>query len=125
MAGVDGNRALVHVLTAGAAPPCSASATALCLGARFKVQVSGPGITGTAIPDTADTGDFWFYSPGNIDVVVKALDGRVVNGKLWVFVGSLSNAGYTVTVTDTVTGAVKTYTNPPGTLGSIADTAAF
>ena len=122
---MDGNRAFFHVLSATAAPTCSPGTTAVCLGARFKVQVSGPGITGTAIPDTADTGDFWFYSPNNVDVVVKVLDGRAFNNKFWVFVSSLSNVGYTVTVTDTATGAVKAYTNPPGTVGSIADTTAF
>jgi hypothetical protein len=124
-AGVDGNRAFIHVVSAPSVSACSAGATALCLGGRFKVQVSGPGVTGFGIPDTAVTGDFWFYSPDNIDVVVKVLDGRVINGKFWVFVGSLSNVGYTVTVTDTVTAAVKIYTNPQGTVGSIADTSAF
>jgi hypothetical protein len=123
--GVDGNRAYVHVLSAAATPSCSPNATAVCLGARFKVQVSVAATSAFAIPDTADTGDFWFYSPNNIDVVVKVLDGRAVNNKFWVFVGSLSNIGYTVTVTDTATAAVKTYTNPQGTVASIADTTAF
>ena len=123
--GVDGNRTLFHVLGAAASPTCSPNATTLCLGGRFKVQVSGAGITGFAIPNTSDTGDFWFYSPNNINVVVKVLDGRAFNNRFWVFIGSLSNVGYTVTVTDTSTGAVKTYTNPPGTIGSIADTTAF
>ena len=122
VAGVSGNRTVFHVLGAAAAASCSPSAIALCLGGRFKVQVSGTNITGFAIPNTADTGDFWFYTPNNIDVVVKVLDGRAFNNRFWVFIGSLSDRGYTVTVTDTVTGAVKTYTNPPGT---IADTTAF
>lgn len=124
-AGTDGNRAVFHVLSATATSACSPNGTALCLGGRFRVQVSGPGITGFAVPSTADTGDFWFYSPNNIDVVVKVLDGRAFNNKFWVFVGSLSNVGYTVTVTDTATAASRTYANPPGTLGSVADTSAF
>jgi hypothetical protein len=53
------------------------------------------------------------------------LDARVVNGKFWVFYGALSNVQYTITVTDTQTGVVKTYTNPDGTLASVADTSAF
>jgi hypothetical protein len=32
---------------------------------------------------------------------------------------------YTITVADMVTGLVKTYTNPSGSLTSIADTSAF
>jgi len=123
--GVDGNRAFFHVLNSTAPPACSPSGTALCLGGLFKVQVTATGLTGSAIPNTADTGNFWFYGPSNIDVVVKVLDGRSINGRFWVFIGSLSNVGYTVTVTDTATGTVKTYTDPPGTLTSIADTSAF
>lgn len=125
VANVDGNRTVFHTTGPAQTAGCTSGATTLCLGGRFKVQVSGANITGFAIPNTSDTGDFWFYSPNNIDVVVKVLDGRGFNNKFWVFIGSLSNVGYTVTVTDTATGAVKTYTNPPGTVGSVADTAAF
>ena len=37
----------------------------------------------------------------------------------------LGNVEYTLTVTDTQTGAVKTYTNPQNRLASFADTQAF
>jgi hypothetical protein len=57
--------------------------------------------------------------------MVKIVDGRAVNGRFWFFYGSLSNVQYTITVTDTVTGAVKTYQNPSGNLASVADTSAF
>ena len=53
------------------------------------------------------------------------MDGRSVNGKFWVLYGALSNVEYTITVTDTQTGAVKTYFNPQGQLASVADTDAF
>jgi hypothetical protein len=59
------------------------------------------------------------------DAVVKALDGRSINGKSWVFYGSLTNVEFTLTVTDTLTGAVRTYFNPQGQLASVADTSAF
>jgi hypothetical protein len=42
-----------------------------------------------------------------------------------VFYGALSDVAYTVTVTDTTTGAVRTYVNAQGTVASRADTAAF
>ena len=103
----------------------------LCLqGGRFAVEArwrdfqNRSGV-GTAVDLSGDTGYFWFFDPGNVEAVVKVLDGRPVNGKLWVFYGALSNVEYTLTVTDTVTGAVKTYTNPAGRLASVADTAAF
>jgi hypothetical protein len=47
---------------------------------------------------------------------MKVVDGRPVNGKFWVFYGALSNVEYTITITDTQTGTVKTYFNPSGQL---------
>ena len=99
-------------------------------GARFKVQVSwraptGPSGEGQALPLTSSTGGFWFFDPDNLELVVKILDGRAINGRWWVFYGALSNVEYTITVTDAQTGAVKTYFNPQGQLASVADTGAF
>jgi hypothetical protein len=56
---------------------------------------------------------------------VKLVDGRAVNNKFWFFSGALTNVAYTITITDTQTGAVKTSTNPFGSQVSLADTAAF
>ena len=111
--------------------PCVASATRLCVnGNRFAVEVSwkdfsGNTGTGKAVALTGDTGYFWFFDAANVELVLKVLDGRPVNNKFWVFYGALSSVEYTVTVTDTETGAIKTYQNPSGRLGSVADTAAF
>ena len=80
---------------------------------------------GTAFAVTSDSGFFTFFSANNIELVVKVLDGTQVNGKFWVLYGALSDVGYTITVTDIQTGAVKTYVNAPGTLASVADTTAF
>ena len=44
---------------------------------------------GTALPLTADTGAFWFFDPANVEVLLKVLDGRPVNGQFWVFYGAL------------------------------------
>ena len=114
------------------APACAASLSTLCLNAgRFRVQVAwrvpSQGTFGlaNAVPITGDTGSFWFFSDNNLELVIKVVDGRAFNNKFWVFYGALSNVEYTITVTDTVTGAVKTYFNPAGTLASVADTAAF
>ena len=80
---------------------------------------------GTAVPVTADTGYFWFFSDTNVELMVKVLDGRGVNGKFWVLYGALSNVQYTITIEDTLTGTVKRYNNASGTLASVADTSAF
>jgi hypothetical protein len=110
---------------------CSSGPTALCLnGGRFQIQVSwrapdGTTGSGQAVPMTADAGSFWFFSSNNVELTVKVVDGRAFNNKFWVFSGALSNIQYTITVTDTLTGLVKTYSNTQGRLASFADTAAF
>jgi hypothetical protein len=93
------------------------------------VQVTDPrsGQVGTAraIPLTGDTGAFWFFDPSNVELVVKVLDGRPVNGHFWVYAGALSDVAYTLTVTDTVTGKSKVYRNAAHQLASRSDTVAF
>ncbi len=113
------------------AGPCVAAPKRLCLSdGRFAVEATwkdfaGHSGHGTAVPLTGDTGWFWFFGPTNVEVILKVLDGTPVNGKHWVFYGALSNVEYTLKVTDTQTGAVRTYTNPSGNLASVADTGAF
>ncbi len=115
-----------------APPPGSCStAASLCLQAsRFTVSVAwattdGRTGAGQAVVLTDDTGYFWFFDPANVELVVKVLDGRGVNGHFWVFYGALSNVHYTITVNDTVGGTYRTYPNPQGNLASVADTSAF
>ena len=110
---------------------CAGDPRTLCLnGQRFSATVTWRSAGGTvgsgqAFPVTDNTGAFWFFDPTNLELVVKVLDGRSVNGKYWVFYGSLTNVEFTLTVTDTLTGTVKTYVNPLGQLASVADTSAF
>jgi hypothetical protein len=119
--------------TVASGASCTALPTNLCLnaGGRLRVTVAwrvpsqGTGGQATAVALSADSGYFWFFNNSNVELVVKTVDGRSVNGRFWVFYGALSNVEYTVTVTDTLTGAVKTYSNPNGTLASVADTEAF
>ncbi len=110
---------------------CAPSSARLCLGdGRFAVEIAwkdfqGNTGNGRAVELTRDTGWFWFFDPANVEVVLKVLDGRGLNGHHWVFYGALSSVEYTVTVTDTQTGEINTYRNPSGRLASMADTAAF
>jgi hypothetical protein len=113
---------------------CASSATSLCLDSgRFEISVdwinqhaspATPGV-GTAVPDTDQSGFFWFFGPDNVELVVKVLDGGGVNGYFWVFYGALSDVEYTITVADKQTGAQRTYHNDPGNICGQADTAAF
>ncbi|HEX7184794.1 MAG TPA: ELWxxDGT repeat protein [Thermoanaerobaculia bacterium] len=110
---------------------CQAGPERLCLNDnRFAVEVSWRDFQnrtgkGKAVSLTADTGYFWFFDDANVELVTKVLDGRASNGKHWFFYGALSNVEYTVTVTDTQTGRIKTYTNPRGRFASVGDTQAF
>lgn len=110
---------------------CVADSRTLCLNNnRFALTTdwrtsSGSTGVGTAVPLSGDTGYFWFFSESNVELVVKVLDGRPVNGKFWVFYGALSDVQYTITVRDTEKGTTKTYTNQQGKLASVADTSAF
>jgi hypothetical protein len=130
-AAATGRPAPVGTGTADSGGSCQPRPRRLCLGGgRFAVEAawtdfSGHSGAGMAVPLTADTGYFWFFGPDNVETVLKVLDGRPVNGHFWVFYGALSNVQYSLTVTDTVTGAFKTYTNPSGQFASVADTSAF
>lgn len=113
--------------------PCSTSGAVLCVNSfRFRItstfrnpyDTSKTGF-GTAAQVTPDTGYFWFFNASNVELIVKILDGRSVNGKFWVLYGALSDVEYQINITDTQTGVVKTYYNAPQHLGGITDIVAF
>ncbi len=101
------------------------------LGARFAVAVrwrnvqTGATGHGHPLPFSDETGLFWFFAPGNVELIVKALDGRSLNQRYWLFYGALSDVEYWVTVEDRVGGATRQYHNPAGTYCGQADTSAF
>jgi pseudomonalisin len=116
----------------GTPSPCVANATTLCLfGGRFGVSASfnaGASGTGNAqvVQLTDDTGYLWFFAAANVELVLKVLDGCPLGGHYWVFAGGLTNVNVVITVTDSQTGATKTYTNPQSVaFQPIQDTAAF
>ena len=100
-----------------ASSACTPGDGALCLaGGRFRVQstfrtADNRTGSGHAVGLTADTGYFWFFSPSNVEMVIKVLNACAVNGRYWTFAGGLTDVQVTTTVTDTNTGAVRTYTN--------------
>jgi hypothetical protein len=108
-----------------------ACAPGTCLnGDRFSVVVRW--VTGQSngggreVRLTPDSAYFWFFDPNNIELVVKVLDGCAINRQYWVFMGGLTNVRVEVTVTDVVTGAVKTYVNLDGhAFQPIQDISAF
>jgi PKD repeat protein len=128
------NSVSVLVSVLGSTAGCTPNSTTLCLnGGRFLVQVAWQALNltpatsgvGQGVSLTPDTGYFWFFTASNVELVVKVVDGRSFNGSFWVFYGALSNVSYTISVTDTLAGTVKTYRNPQNQLASVADTSAF
>ncbi len=125
----------VSATTGDASGACRTGGQYLCLSAgRFEIQTHWKnhleeGVFGaaTAVPiDVSDeSGMFWFFSSTNIELVVKTLDGRQINGHYWVFFGALSNVEYWVTVRDTLGGGRRTYHNPPAENCGQSDTMAF
>ena len=53
------------------------------------------------------------------------LDGTAINGRYWVFYGGLTDLEYTLTVTESGTGRVRTYTKPAGSACGGFDTEGF
>jgi hypothetical protein len=111
---------------------CAPAPDTLCLlGGRFAVRVTwanpSNGSSGVGRPVAAAdrTGYFWFFNDQNYELVVKALDGRAVNGHFWFFYGALSDVEYQIEVTDTATGDSRTYANPAGEICGRGDAAAF
>jgi hypothetical protein len=122
----------VFVLRAPLSTPCGPGPGNLCLDAsRFSLAATwttpaGATGGGQAVALTDDTGYFWFFDPTSVEVVAKVVDGCSVNGHFWVFAAGLTNVRVLLTVTDTATGSVATYTNPQSTpFSSIQDTSAF
>lgn len=125
-------RALGLRATFGQAGACNPDSNTLCLnGGRFKVTATfnaGGGNSGAAhaVSLTSDTGYLWFFSPSNVEAVIKILNGCGLGGHYWVFAGGLTNVEVTITITDTQTNAVKTYVDPAKTVFQpIQDTGAF
>lgn len=110
---------------------CTPDTSTICLmNNRFSVRLQydiGQGLKPmTAIKYTGDTGLFWFANAANIEVLLKMVDACSFNQRFWVFAGGTTDVGVTMTVTDTKTGTVKTYTNTRGTnFVTLTDTGAF
>lgn len=112
---------------------CIPSATVLCLNnGRFQVEVefsapNGQSGEGQTLELTDDSGLFTFFDPDNVELLIKVLDacGTQFNS-FWVFTAGLTNVQVDITVTDTETDQVKTYSNNQGDVfETVLDTAAF
>jgi hypothetical protein len=107
------------------------------LGGRFVVNLSwlenGKARSAFAVPLTGQSGYFWFFDSRNIEVTVKILDGRFVNGHFWVFVASMTDVPFTLSVGDSSSLPCntspqcpsKSYVSPAGKNTNFIDVTAF
>jgi len=128
----DGFAYLARQLYPGYSETCQPTATDLCLAdGRYRAAVTwrtadGSGVGRPVAIASGDSGLFWFFSPANIELLLKVLDGCPVNDRVWVFASSMTNVEFTLTVTDTVSGATRVYHNALGHAATpVTDTAAF
>ena len=121
---IDSSRARAHGMTAAELPvtgACQANSETLCLqDGRFELTVEWRtldderGAGRIARPRTEDSGLFWYFGPLNWEMLVKVVDGTPMNGHFWLCVASATDVGFDLTVRDTVTGMVKSYTKEAG-----------
>ncbi|HYU33417.1 MAG TPA: zinc-dependent metalloprotease family protein [Thermoanaerobaculia bacterium] len=116
--GLDLLAPLPSVSSAGrAVAGCRSSSSELCLDDRFTVSIdwrnpgNGTSGQGVAVPMSKVTGAFHFGDPANLELMAKIID---QGERIDFFWGALSDLEYTLHVTDTATGQVKTYHNAGG-----------
>jgi hypothetical protein len=127
-----------HFLVAAARPP-SPAARAGPGGANPESPSAGRAAAGRSAPGGAAAGApllaaapvevsdaagyFWFFDGSDLELTVKVLDGRPVNGHFWVFIASMTDQPYTVTVTD-LSGTCAAAQAPPPVPAVLATPAA-
>lgn len=111
---------------------CQPDETGACVQEeRFRVSIDwraadGSSGTASAEPFSADTAYFWIFDPDNIEATVKVLNACPLNGHFWVFAGGMTDLEMTISVEDTETGLVQTYSNALGSnFQTVVDTSAF
>ncbi len=131
--GTSAGAAHVFDDTSSSSSSCTDGPTGMCLNSeRFLVEVDwrdfqgGTG-SGRVVPfGSANSGLFYFFNSDNWEMLVKVLNGCPITDHYWVFAAATTNVEYTLRVTDTLTGASKSYFNALGNSASaITDTEAL
>jgi hypothetical protein len=127
--------------TPGSGGSCVANATTVCLlNNRFRVSIAyvnpfsnPPNQPGTFLAARLDSTSginpdvalFGFSSAQAVEVVVRLQDTRPFAPRFDLYYGGMTDVGYTVSVTDTVTGTTRQYVNTVGTVGGGVDRSSF
>lgn len=113
-------------------PHCQPGPNTLCLNdGRFEVvadwtdfDLNEGDATANQIND--GSGEFWFFNPNNVELLVKVIDGCDQFGHYWFFAGGLTNVELTLEVTDTLADETLEYENALGDpFAPVLDTTAF
>lgn len=111
---------------------CVSGPTTLCLsGGRFEVSATfgslpGESLPAIGVPLTEASGLFWFYSPDNLELVVKLVDACDDLDRVWLFAAGLTDREVHLRVRDTWTDRERTYSNPLGAAFQLVrDTSTF
>jgi|CXWL01.1.fsa_nt_gi hypothetical protein len=121
---------------------CTPDATTLCIDSntvgdrRFKAKATFRSSAGAAFSNAKAVatnsiginkgGIMAFTDSANPEILIKVLNGCGLNSRYWVFYAATTNQQLELTVTDTKTNAVRTYTNPLGVAAlPVQDTSAF
>ena len=122
-----------------ASSPCVRDSQTACLqNDRFEVKANYANSGGSGIgqimnfggqrTENVETAFYYFTSATNFEMGVKVLNACIpqFGNKFWVFASGLTDQAWTLTIRDTQTGAIKTYTNSLGHLSTtFADVSAF
>ncbi|MEM9556353.1 MAG: fibronectin type III domain-containing protein [Acidobacteriota bacterium] len=110
---------VAEVATPALDAACLPDDETLCLQDRFAVTARLDDSTlgtrpASATPIDNASGSFWFFHADNLELTVEILDERATTGFFAVRYGVLTSLGFDVTVTDTLTGAVRVYDGSHG-----------
>jgi len=127
----------LHGVYATLAPPADRACASpgpgdLCVQPFFHLTVTwrtGDGVTGPGsivpVPSTG-SGIFWFFGPENWELMVKVINGCLLDNSVWVFTAAATNVFYRLEVIDVHSGIGKIYFSYPGPPApAVTDTVAF
>jgi len=104
--------------------------TAFVRSGRFRLSAEwrafdGQTGAGKRYGSSAESAEFWFFGPSNIELIAKIVDGTALNGNYWVFLGALSNVQFDLTIFDQQARSARQYFNAEGAFASFGDIEAF
>ncbi|HVS64953.1 MAG TPA: S8 family serine peptidase [Thermoanaerobaculia bacterium] len=88
----------------------------LASGFRLSVRFTAGAQSETAIGQHLgdDSAAFSFFDRENVELVIKVLDGRAINGAWWVFASGTTDVGVEIRILNAASGETRSWTSPAG-----------